>query len=719
MLDKLFDPNVVAVIGASRTEGKVGNAVLKNLIEYLVYHEPFKNEAKLGTEVLKNLIQRSGRKIIPINPNITEILGLPCYSDILNVPEKVDLAVIVVPASIVPATMEKCGQAGVRYVIVISAGFKEATLEGARLERDIINIAKRYNIRMVGPNCLGIIDTTSSLNASFAATMALTGNIAMMSQSGAICSVALDWADRNKVGFSKFISLGNKADLTENDFLEFFKTDDNTSVIAAYLEGVKDGPNFIQIARDLTRSKPLVIVKSGRTAVGSKAVSSHTGTLAGSDAAYTAAFKQAGVLRVDSLEELLYYSRTFSTYRLPHGKKIAILTNAGGLGIITADACYSNGLTITSLEESTVARLREGLPEAAGFYNPVDMLGDASSELYEYALQILLEDKNVDGIIALISPQSMTDVPAITKVLIKKIKSALKPILCTLAGGTLIMPGEKLLNDNNIPNYSSPENAVVCMKALCDYKDIQLENYESPRDVVANKRKAQKIIDDAIKNDIKILGLESMDILEAYNIPVVQSKIVPNLPAAIKTAQNMGYPVVMKIVSPDISHKTDVGGIKLNISNVSELEHAYNTMMTDVKQYMPKAKITGVQIQQMITTGKEVIIGMDRDPQFGPLLMFGLGGVYVEFLKDVSFAVAPINDKEAKQMVSSIKTYPLIVGVRGETPSDIKAIIDTLLKISQLSIDFPQIAEFEINPLMVMPEGKGCLAMDIRIILKP
>lgn len=711
MLENLFNPKVVAVIGASRTEGKVGNAVLKNLVQYNISSQSDKNK-------IENSIQVSKRKIIPINPNVEEIFGLKCYPDITDVPEKVDLAVIVVPAAIVPITMEKCGQSGVNNVIVISAGFKEATLEGARLEREITAIAKKYHIRMVGPNCLGIINTDSSLNASFAATMALPGNIAMMSQSGAICTVTLDWADKNKVGFSKFISLGNKADLAENDFLEFFKTDDNTAVISAYLEGVKDGPHFMEIARDVTHSKPVIIVKSGRTPVGSKAVSSHTGTLAGSDAAYTAAFRQTGVIRANSLEELLNYSRAFSTYSLPQGKKIAILTNAGGLGIITADACYSSGLTITSFEEETIERLREKLPEAAGFYNPVDVLGDASPELYEYSLQILLEDRNVDGIFVLISPQAMTDIPAITNILINKIKNSTKPILCTLSGGTLISPGEKLLNDNGIPNYDSPENAVDCMKALCEYREIKQRKYESPKKIVADYYKAKKIIDDAVNSGRKILGLESLGILEAYDIPVVKSQIVTNLPDAKKAADTMGYPVVMKIVSPDISHKTDVGGIKLNIKNVQELEHAYNTMMSDVKQYMPKASITGVQIQQMITGSKEVIIGMDRDPQFGPLLMFGLGGVYVEFLKDVSFAVAPINEKEAHEMISSIKTYPLIAGVRGETPSDIQSIIDTLLKISQLVMDFPLIAEFEINPLMVMPEGEGCLAMDIRIILK-
>ncbi len=694
MLDKLFDPDVVAVIGASRTEGKVGHAVLKNLL------------------------QGAGHQVIPINPKVNEILGLKCYADVLDVPEKIDLAVIVVPAAAVPSTMEKCGQAGISYVVVISAGFKEASLEGARLEREITAIAGKYGMRMVGPNCLGIIDTSSSLNASFAASMAFPGNIAMMSQSGAICTVTLDWADRIGVGFSKFISLGNKADLAENDFLELFMKDDSTAVIAAYLEGVKDGPRFMDVARNVTREKPVIIVKSGRTAVGSRAVSSHTGTLAGSDAAYTAAFRQSGVIRADSLEEMLDYSRAFSTYPLPQGKKVAILTNAGGLGILTADACHSIGLSITSFEEETITKLRQKLPEAAGLYNPVDVLGDASPQLYEHALEVLLADPNVDGIIVLVSPQAMTDVPAIAQSLIKMVKTSDKPILCNLAGGTRIAAGEEILNQHGIPNYPSSERAVASLKALCDYSSIKVKEHTTPVTMPVNREAAQKIIDGAIANGRRTLGLESMGLLEAYGIPVVRSKMAGNLPEAIAACEEIGYPVVMKIISPDISHKTDVGGIKLNLVDAKDVEHAYLTMMSDVKHYMPNAQITGVQVQQMVTGGKEVIIGMDRDPQFGPLLMFGLGGVYVEFLKDVSFAVAPVNDKEAQHMIASIKTYPLIAGVRGETPSDIKAIVDTLLKVSQLVMDFPSLAEFEINPLMVMPEGKGCLAMDVRMTLR-
>ncbi|WMW21264.1 acetate--CoA ligase family protein [Methanolobus mangrovi] len=696
MLEKMFNPNSVAVIGASRTKGKVGRAVLENLM------------------------QNSELKVIPINPNVDEILGLPCYPNIIDVPgeAKADLAVIVVPAKMVPGSIDECGQAGVENVIVISAGFKEAGVEGARLERECISLCEQYGMKMIGPNCLGIIDTASGLNASFAANVAYEGNIALMSQSGAICTVTLDWAERIGAGFSKFISLGNKAVLAENEFLQLFENDPSTAVIAAYLEGVKDGPEFIKIAQRVSRSKPIIIVKSGRTSVGSRAVSSHTGTLAGSDAAYNAGFKQGGVIRADSLEEMLDYSRAFSVCPLPEGRNIAIITNAGGLGILTADACYNAGLSIASFEENTIERLREKLPAAANFYDPVDVLGDAGADLYEHALDVVLEDINVNGAIVLVSPQSMTDVPGIAEKVAEKIKKSKKPILCNFAGGSRIAAGEDVLNSYGIPNYSSSERAVASMNALCNYYTIKNRKQEQPEKLSSDTEFARSFINRASSEKRRTHGLESMDILKAYDIPVVDSRIAKTLPEAIKAAEGMGYPVVMKILSPDISHKTDVGGIRLNLKHADDVERAYNSMMSDVRHYMPEAAVTGVQLQKMIGGGKEVIIGMDRDPQFGPLLMFGLGGTYVEFLKDVSFAVAPITVAEAKHMVSSIKTYPLIAGVRGETASDIDSIVQTLLKVSQLVTDFPEILEFEINPLMVMPEGEGCVAMDIRFTLE-
>ncbi|NYT19470.1 MAG: CoA-binding protein, partial [Methanosarcinales archaeon] len=642
MLEKLFEPTSVAVIGASRTKGKVGRAVLDNLIE------SYRGE------------------IIPINPKADEILGLRCYPTILDAPNAAELAAVVLPAAMVPDALEKCGLAGVNNVVVISAGFKESGIEGAKLERVCTDIVRKYGMRMVGPNCLGIIDTGSGLNASFAASMAKKGNIAMMSQSGAICTSTLDWADARGVGFSKFISLGNKADLSENDFLLEMADDENTSVIAAYLEGVKDGPKFMDIARKVSHKKPIVVVKSGRTAVGSRAVSSHTGTLAGSDEAYNAAFAQSGVMRADSVEEMLDYIRAFSSQTVPDGKNIAIVTNAGGLGILTADACHYAGLSLSSFDESTIDRLRDRLSPAANFYNPVDVLGDAPSDIYGYALETILDDSNVDGIIVLTSPQAMTDVKSIAEVVAEKAENSRKPILCSFVGGTRIEEGEAVLDQHHIPNYAFPERAVSSMAALCNYGVIRKHVHLEPEMIDADKEAASSVLEKALAENRHTLGLESFDILKAYGIPIVETSNVKTLQGAIDVSEEMGYPVVMKVLSADISHKTDVGGVRIDLKDRDDVERAYQTMMSDIRRYMPNAVISGVQIQKMVTGGKEVIIGMNRDVQFGPLLMFGLGGTYVEVLKDVSFSVAPIGKDISRKMLSSIKTYPILAGVRGE-----------------------------------------------------
>ncbi|WP_300609718.1 acetate--CoA ligase alpha subunit [Methanohalophilus sp.] len=688
MLNKLFNPASVAVIGASRTKGKVGRVVLENLMLDF------------------------GGKIYPVNPSVSEICNLRSYPSIDAIPERVDLAVIVVPAKIVPSVMESCGKAGVSFVVVISAGFKEAGIEGSRLERQCVEIASRYGMKMVGPNCLGIINPLAGLNATFAASMAKPGNIALMSQSGAICTSALDWAEERGVGFSRFVSLGNKADLDENDFLLEFAENPDTKVIAAYLEGVKNGPEFVKIARDVSLKKPVIVVKSGRTSAGSRAVSSHTGTLAGSDQAYNAAFSSSGVLRATSMEEMFDYMRAFSSQPLPTGRNIAILTNAGGLGILAADACLTEGLSLASFEEETIEKLREKLPDAASLYNPVDVLGDASAELYGYALKVVISDPNVHGVIVLTSPQAMTDVESIAKTIADL--SPEKPLLCSFVGGTRVRQGLSILDNSGYPGYQFPEKAVSSMRALCDYRDIRNHVYDKPQTLDVDRSAVSNVFNRASRENRRLLGLESFDLLRSYGIPVVPTASASNAKEAAKQAEKIGYPVVMKIMSPDISHKTDVGGVRLNLKDAGEVERAYYTMISNTRRYMPSARIQGVQVQKMISGGIEVIIGMNRDVQFGPLLMFGLGGTYVEVLKDVAFRLAPLSKKEAHSMIASIKTYPLLTGVRGERPYDIESVADVLCRVSQLVYENPELLEFEINPLMVLPEGEGCVAMDMR-----
>ncbi|MCS3924156.1 acetate--CoA ligase alpha subunit [Methanosalsum natronophilum] len=695
MLKKMFSPKSVAVIGASKNKEKVGYAVLKNLVD------SFKG------------------KIYPINPNAETILGLKAFSSIKEIylETPIDLAVIVIPSQFVPDMIEECGNVGVKNLIIISAGFKETGIKGAKLEKKCVETAKKYGIRFLGPNCLGLINTSAGLNASFAATMAKPGNIALFSQSGAICTSALDWADNKNVGFSKFVSLGNKADISENDLLKEFLIDYDTKVVAAYLEGVSNGPEFIKTSRKLSQKKPLVVVKAGRTAAGSKAVSSHTGTLAGSDEAYNAAFSQSGVIRADTLEDLLEYSHAFARYYYPKGDNIALITNAGGLGILAADECHLRGLFLSEFEDITYIRLKEALPPAASIYNPVDVLGDASSEIYKNALNIVLKDSNVDGIILLISPQSMTNIEEIAYNIKSIIETSHKPILCSFVGGSRIGKGEKILQKSNIPNYSSPDRAVASMKALSTYRKIKNKHYFDAPEIVGDKALVSRMLKKAQEKKQTVMGLEAFDILKAYGIPVIEKEVARSLEDTLRYCEKIGYPVALKILSPDISHKTDVGGIKLNLNDCEEVEKAYNSMMSSVRRYMPHATISGVQIQKMVTSGREVIIGMNRDVQFGPLIMFGFGGTYVELMKDISFGLAPLTEKDAKKMISSIKTYPLLAGVRGEKPHDIDSIVDVLLKVSQLSIDFPEILEFEINPLVVFGERKGCTAIDMRLTL--
>lgn len=692
MLD-MFNAKSVAVIGASQTKGKIGYDVMKSLLKY------YEGE------------------IVPVNPKGGKILGVPAYTSIKE-HGHVDLAVIVIPAPIIPATVEECGETGIKNIVVISAGFKEVEGEGPELENQLVEICKKYDIKLVGPNCLGVMDTYNNMNASFSSDIAHKGKISFMTQSGAIMAAILDYADKKNIGFSRIVSLGNKAVVNENDCITDFMDDKNTEVIIAYLEGIVDGPGFIEASRRASKKKPVLVIKSGRTSKGSEAVSSHTGTIAGSDSAYEAAFSQSGVIRVNSLDEMMDYGSALALSPLPKGNKIAIITNAGGPAIMTTDVAIKTGLEMAQLTCETREKLKEGLPKTASVKNPVDVLGDASPERYAFALDTVLEDPNVDGVIYLVTPQSVTDPEGIAQVAIERAAESKKPILCSFFGGTRFEGAEKLLALKHLPNYLYPKRAVKSMKKLCDYSIIKDQEYPKPPEFDVDKGTVKRIIEDAKKNGIHTLGLESFDILKAYGIPTVGTAITKTLEETVKSAEEIGYPLVMKIVSPQISHKSDVGGIKLNLENADDVKAAYEDMMENIPKKEPEAKIEGVQLQKMLSGGKEVIIGMVQDPTFGPMLMFGLGGIYVEVLKDVKFAVAPVNEIEAKDMIKGIKTHELLEGTRGDKANDVEAIANIILRISQLVTDFPEINEFEINPLMVFDEGAGALAVDMRLMLK-
>ena len=696
MLETLFSPKSIAIIGASRTEGKLGYAVLANIIE-----SGFSGE------------------IYPVNPKADQILGLSCYSDLKNIQGEIDLAVIVIPAKYVIGTLEACGERGVGSVIVISAGFRETGHEGLMAERKMAEIAQKYQMRIVGPNCLGVIDTLAPMNASFAVGIPRQGKIAFMSQSGALCTSILDIALAQDVGFSRFVSLGNKADLNEIDFLQTWAEDPESNVVMAYLEGIADGARFIDVARQMTKRKPVIAIKSGSTSAGSRAVSSHTGTLAGSERAYEAAFKQAGVIRAGSVGDLFDLSIALARQPLPRNERVAIITNAGGPGIMATDAIERCGLSLASLGQETMDQIRQALPSAASVLNPVDVLGDALAVRYRSALQLVTADPSVGALIVILTPQFMTEIEETARAVGQVADRSEIPVIACFMGEANTEAGVQILTAHNVPNYIVPERAVAALKTMVEQRQWQerplpeFENFDVDRDRVGQ-------IFEQVRADgrLQIGDAEARDILEAYRIPIPASKLCKTTEEAVAFAEEIGYPVVMKIASPDILHKTDIGGVRLNIEGTTDVRDSFDLLTFRALRYMPDAEIWGCLVQQQIRGGKEIITGMNRDPQFGPLVMFGLGGIYVEVLKDVSFRIAPFSRREADEMMREIRSFNLLRGVRGQARSDIEVIGDTLLKLSQLVTDFPEIVEMDINPLMVFEEGRGVMGIDMRLVLE-
>jgi acetate---CoA ligase (ADP-forming) len=702
-LDSIFSPTSIAVVGASTREHSVGRAIFNNLLTG----------------------QFTG-VIYPVNPKTKSISGVRCYTSISEIPDKVDLAVIVVGAPFVPQIMKECGECGVKGAIIISAGFKEIGGEGKILQDETEKIAKQYGIRVMGPNCLGVINTDSAIrmNATFATSMPMQGNIGFISQSGALCTAVLDYAKGQHIGFSKFISMGNKLDITENDLLRYLKDDPQTDVILLYLEQLTNGQEFIDICRNITGEshnlKPILAIKSGRTAQGAKAASSHTGSLSGSDEVYDAIFSQGGVLRVETVEELFDYAIAFANQPIPKGNRVAIVTNAGGPGIIVTDACIRHGLSIASLSNKTISEMKEKLPPTASLSNPIDVIGDAQSDRYEAAITAVMKDENVDGVIAILTPQAMTDIENIAKVILRIGKGDKKPLLSSFMGVVDVSAGVKILESNGMPHYKFPEGAARSFAKMATYANWIKRPRTEVKKFKVDKEAALRIIQKARLGKRDYLPeIEAFQVFETYGFPLIKFELADSKEKAIASAEKIGYPVVMKIASPDIVHKLDVGGVKLNLRSKEDVASAYDTMMATVGKAAPEARIWGVNIQEMLPKGREVILGMNRDPQFGPLLMFGLGGTYVEVFKDVTFRLAPIRELGAQRMIESIRSYKILQGVRGEKPSDIESIVETLERLSQLVTDIDDIAELDINPLLVFEKGKGCRLADGRILLKP
>jgi len=694
MLDKFFNPKSVAIVGASRQKGKVGYEILKSMIE----------------------AGFSG-KIFPVNPQSDTIENIKCYPDLTSIGQSPDLVVIVVPAKAVANVMQECANLGVKAVVIITAGFKEVGEEGRKLEQQVIQIARQAGIRVIGPNCLGLIVPKNKLNASFGGTLPVVGSIGYLSQSGALLAAILDMANANGIGFSKLVSIGNKADVDELDIIDALAEDDDTKVIAGYLENITDGNTFVGHAERISQKKPILLMKAGVSAAGAKAASSHTGSLAGSETAYEAVFERAGVIRCLSLNAQFDFAQGFAYQPLPKGNSVAVITNAGGAGIMAADAIEKLHLTFAKLSDETKHRLAEKLPPAANFHNPIDVLGDALADRYEFALDIALDDPNVNSVLILLTPQAMTDAEGTAKVLVDVVKRKPgKPVFASFLGAEKVVRANAILREGKIPNYDSPEAAALTIKVMTEYVRWRARPKRIVRLFPVNRHKVETIVERHLRQGVGQIGeAESKEILEAYGFVTPKDAIANTAEQAVNIAEQIGYPVVLKIWSPDIIHKSDVGGVRVGLETSQEVMDAFDLMMFRIPKKVPNAKILGVLVQTMCSRGKELILGMHRDPHFGPLMMFGMGGTMVEVLKDVAFYLAPLTADEARQMLKNTKTYRMLQGVRGEEGVDIDAIAEGLQRLSQLVTEFPQIKEMDINPYMVGPEGTVPIAVDARI----
>lgn len=691
----LFAPRSVAVVGASRDPSKLGYLVLRN-------------------------VRTSGfpGPIYPVNPGARRIQGLPAYPSVVSIPSSVDLAIIVVPQPAVLSVVRDCAAKRVRAAIIITSGFRETGPLGAKAEEEIVSVARSAGMRVLGPNCLGIIDTVTPLNASFAARMPSPNGIAFMSQSGALGAAILDWAAARDLGFSKFVSLGNEADVTESDLLRVWEYDRSVRVVSAYLEGISDGGRFRRVASEATRRRPVVILKAGRTAAGSRAVVSHTGALAGSDAAYSAAFRQAGVIRVQSLEELFDSSLAFSSQPLPSGRELTIVTNAGGPSIVATDAAEMHGLKLTPLTHRTTDELRRQLPPAASVTNPIDVLGDAGPDLYRTAVNLVLADPRGDALLVILTPQLKTDAEDTARVVVEAHRQTNRPIIACFMGSAGVRSAIATLSAGGIPNYPFPERAVAALGAMADYADLKKRPTERPRRFTVDQTRVRNVITKArAAGRPNLDSFEAAQVVAAYGIPIPRAALARSLDQAVQAAEEIGFPVVLKVASPDIVHKSEVGGVRVGIQSPDEVRRAYDEICAAVAVRAPSARIDGIGVWAMARAGTETIVGLSVDPTFGHVLLFGLGGIFVEVIKDVSFRIVPITSADAAEMIREIRAFPVLQGARGRPPSDLSAISDVLERVSQLAEDFPEIRELDINPLVAYPPPRGTLAVDVRLSL--
>jgi acetyltransferase len=678
-LTPFFSPKGVVIIGASTSPEKLGYSAARNLV------------ASGYTGAIHFVSQRQGN-----------LFERPLYASLEQVPDPVDLAILIVPPQATPQTIEACASRGIKAAIIISAGFREVGAEGAALEQQCVDVAHKNGVRLLGPNCIGTIDTHLPLDTSFLKEpMPDEGGIGLISHSGAFCAAIIDWARQQGFGFSRIVSLGNQAEVNETDMLPVIAADEHTKVIVLYMESVSNGREFIKAAREVSQRKPVLALKSGRFESGQKAAASHTGALAGSEAAFDAAFAKAGVLRADTIEQVFNWARALENCPLPKGRDMAILTDAGGLGVIAADSLETFGLNLAKLSESTLTALSASLPPAAAIHNPVDMIASASPENYAHCLNLLLADENVHGVIVILLPPPLYTAESVAELIIPIIQKTDKPVVTALIGSNFIENAAEMFNAAKIVTYPFPEHAASALSALARRKD-----FLTTEALRHGELKTPSLGD-------SVVNLLPDELVAAYGIQTTPIKLARNAEEAVAIADELGFPVVMKIASPDILHKSDVGGVLLNIQDSLSLQSGYAQMMRHIQSVKPDARIEGVHLQRQIPDGQEVIIGAVRDPLFGALMMFGSGGVEVEGLKDVAFALSPLNQAEAREMIRKTWAGRKLKGFRNIQAVDEDSVLDVLIKLSLLANEHPEIAEIEINPLRVL--SKGAVAVDVRV----
>jgi len=694
-LKPFFNPQGVAILGASSKPNKLSYGILENLLKY-------------GYQ----------GGIYPVNPNAQEILGVKVYPELAQVPDPVDLAMIVLPVGMILDTMQECADRGIKAVIIITGGFREVGGEGAEIERKTLEFAREHGMRVVGPNCVGTMDIRNGLNATFIKGMPSRGPIAFISQSGAICGGVVDLILETEIGFSHFASLGNEMDVSEADMLAYFGDDPDVRVIAVYLEGVQDGERFIAEARRVSRIKPIVMLKAGRNNAGARAVSSHTGSLAGSYAAYQAVFKQTGVIEVETLAELFNVAWALGTQKLPKGKRTAITTNAGGAAALLADNLSANGAELAELSADTQAKLRSKLNPSAQVANPVDMLGGAEPPDYLWSLEQMMRDENVDVLAPVLVPQALVDPLGVAQAWVKAASQTPKTMLTCLMGEHSVREARACLNKAGVPVYQYPDQIGPVLRAMSAYGEYLRKPVFMPVEAKKAHKNTVRAVLEANSGKLSLGEFETRAMLAAYGITNVPGDLAGNGEQAVEIAANIGFPVALKIVAEGVLHKSDVGGILLNLRDGESVRAGFEALLARIRAQFPQTGIAGAMVEKMAPKGLEVIVGMRRDPTFGPMMMFGMGGTLVEQVKDIAFRVAPLSRGDIAEMIDATIAGKLLGGVRGSARADIEAVEGVITALSQLALDFPEIEEIEINPLVVYPHGQGALALDSRALLR-